>query len=520
MAPGRRVSPRLLFLSVAVLVAMSLARCERGAAPDSGFVAVANLSDQEASFHWQSPGLAGTTVLGGSGTEPIAPCSEYDRGFGPGGQKITITAGEATGSFTLAAPGTGQQTLHITIGADRVIAETDAAAFPASPFCTGEAPTASTATPAPTPSLPSSVDGMPLVRLPAGTLTVDVPDVLSPQPGGPPTGPFLYDSTGAKGARLFVVDVHGGSVREIPLPATPRRQSQVALDGDTLVAEIWGHTGPAPAEPGVPCSGDEGQPLAWRLLAARVGADGLPAEAWRTIDTGTAERPYRPPHVGEWCNPTMAPPFAVAAGRIVYAVEASTAGAPEASTVLVRAIADGAVERTYPAARQVTGLALSESTVAWTQSANELIDGEETPDWQLMRATLDANSASAVSPVASETQVWPPGILLDGDGVVVSDDRTVVRVGSSGSATIDPGAPGRDCIASAIDRGLVALGCSDQAGNRWTAVWTNETGIRAIGDPRLGLGPAGFHDGWLFVEGYDYGRQQAILDAIPEAALR
>lgn len=109
--------------------------CQRGQAPSNGLVHVANLGTAEVSLHWQSPGVLGTPVLGGSGTEPIRACSLYVGGFAPGDHRLTITTARATKSFTLAAPASGQVVLWVVIRADGTIEETAAADGPASPYC-------------------------------------------------------------------------------------------------------------------------------------------------------------------------------------------------------------------------------------------------------------------------------------------------------------------------------------------------------------------------------------------------
>lgn len=117
------------------IAAASLAACDGPAAYANGLVQVANLSQTDASFHWQSPGLLGTPLLGGSGTEPIRACGTYARGFGPGDQQVTITSASDTASFVLAAPSDGQTVVWYVIGPDGSIRETTAAAAPASPYC-------------------------------------------------------------------------------------------------------------------------------------------------------------------------------------------------------------------------------------------------------------------------------------------------------------------------------------------------------------------------------------------------
>lgn len=130
MPPAGRLPLGLL------LIAVLVAACQQwGGAPDNGLVQVANEGTVEGSFHWQSPGLFGTPLLGESGTEPVRPCELYARGFAPGTQDITVSIGGTPKSWVLDAPGSGQVVLFIVIGRDGTISEVPADQAPASPFC-------------------------------------------------------------------------------------------------------------------------------------------------------------------------------------------------------------------------------------------------------------------------------------------------------------------------------------------------------------------------------------------------
>lgn len=113
---------------------LAMAGCDR-AAPSVGMVRVVNESRAEASIHWQSPGLLGTQVFGGSGTEPILPCASYTRGFADGDQSIVITTKVASRSFVLEARSTRPTTRSLVIRPDGAIEETTETDLPASPYC-------------------------------------------------------------------------------------------------------------------------------------------------------------------------------------------------------------------------------------------------------------------------------------------------------------------------------------------------------------------------------------------------
>jgi hypothetical protein len=110
--------------SVAALaIATLLAACQGPVAPSNGLVTVVNASSMTASLRWQSPGVLGTGVLGESGTELVAPCQPYARGFPPGAHRITLEVGSASHSFELDAPTSGQLSLVIAIGKDGTVSQ-------------------------------------------------------------------------------------------------------------------------------------------------------------------------------------------------------------------------------------------------------------------------------------------------------------------------------------------------------------------------------------------------------------
>ncbi len=117
-----------------VVAVFAIASC-RGTAPSNGLVQIANVSATEASFHWHSPGLLGTPLLGGSGTEPVPACEAYTRGFAPGDQRITVTSASSARAFDLVVPSSGQRLLEVVIRPDGRIEEITPPDAPASPYC-------------------------------------------------------------------------------------------------------------------------------------------------------------------------------------------------------------------------------------------------------------------------------------------------------------------------------------------------------------------------------------------------
>jgi len=107
------LTKRLLGAAVAIVVIAC------GQAPSVGLLTIVNASKSPASVHWQEAGL-----LGKSGTEPVAACETYVRGFGPSDVELTVTTPSATSTFRLRAPEGSQTTLVLRIESDGSVRET------------------------------------------------------------------------------------------------------------------------------------------------------------------------------------------------------------------------------------------------------------------------------------------------------------------------------------------------------------------------------------------------------------
>jgi hypothetical protein len=432
---------------------------------------------------------------------------------------------DAAGSAIVSYGNTGKQAYYTIVrngsSLRAVFLELVAAPLPSGALASSSA----SATPAPT-----TLGGMPVVPVdPAGLLTVDVPDSPARQEGNAPTGPYVYLLTGGGNHGLVVADIGGGSERPVAVDLAPQEGiSQALLDRSWIALMIWRHTGAAPTDPGVPCSGNEGQPIAWRIVVAHLGADGLPDTPWRQIDTGIARRAFRPPLAGEYCDGPQVPNLAFAGGRLAYGVEAATAARPGASRILVRDDSGGAPIDVVDVASQVLLVQLSLAAVAWSESANELL-GATTPSWQIMEAPLDQTASPREVPLGSNAtpaENFPPLFLLDGSSVIASIDEfagasgQVVRVTGTRIEAIDPGTAGVDCGAWSIVANVLVLGCQDQDGRLWTAIQSG-TGSMAALEVRgsTDLSPIAFDGQWLVVAQYDYQRQQSMFEAIPTGSL-
>jgi hypothetical protein len=110
---------------VAGIALLSLSAGCRGHLPVHAVVSVANLSRDQATFHWESPGLFPDT-----GTEPIVACGSYVRAFDAGDQRITITRGASKLEFALSAPTSGEKMMWIVVASDGRISEASEATAP------------------------------------------------------------------------------------------------------------------------------------------------------------------------------------------------------------------------------------------------------------------------------------------------------------------------------------------------------------------------------------------------------
>jgi hypothetical protein len=392
-------------------------------------------------------------------------------------------------------------------------------------------------TPTPPSPAPATVDeGMPVVVVPPAAIrTAPIPDSLRVQAGAAPTGPYAY-LQGIGNRTLYVADAGGGSERAVPLALAADEQiDEVRTDGSWIVVAVSQPATPGASENGLTCGQQERLPRAWRILAAPLGADGLPSGPFRKIDSGVASRAFEVPgSAGLACPYPATPPVALAADEVAYAVEASGA----ASTVLVRPLPTGTFgltyARTYASPSQVYQVALSATAVAWSETANGLTD-RPTPDWRVMTASIMTGAPRQVplGVVAGPAHGFPPSLLLDGNAVIASLDQftgvsgTVVRVDGDTVETVDSGRPHRNCGAGGADGGVIVLYCNGttMSGDTatltsWVAVWSAASGLRALGGGAA-MAPVELWiaNGWAVWTGVD-ANQHAVLMGVRLSALR
>ena len=404
------------------------------------------------------------------------------------------------------------------------------------PALTGTPPSPATTAPTPSSSAPVVVDeGMQVVAVPPAAIRMaPIPDSPGVQAGGTPTGPYVY-LQGIGNRTFYVADAGGGSERAIPLTLSADEQiDEVQTDDAWIVVAVSGPATPGVSENGLTCRQQEQQPRAWRILAAPLGADGLPSGPYQKIDAGVASRAFEVPgNAGLACPYPATPPVALAAHEVAYAVEASGA----ASTVLVRPLPTGTFgltyARTYASPSQVYQVALSATAVAWSETGNGLTDGP-TPDWRVMTASIMTGSPHQVplGVVAGPSHAFLPGLLLDGNAVIASRDQftggggTVVRVVGDTVETVDPGHPHRNCGAGGADGGVIVLYCNGTTVSgdtatltSWVALWSAASGLRALGGgAAMAPGELWIANGWAVWTGVD-AYQHAVLMGVWLSAL-
>ena len=316
------------------------------------------------------------------------------------------------------------------------------------------------ATPVPPSTLPPYVD-MPVVSVP-GWSPVAV-EVHSSKRKPPVVGPFYYDD-GLNNGDLDVTDIGTGSVRTIRLPLRKNEVSS-ALDANQrwLVVE---------ADKGVESCEGEGPGVAWRLLVASLGADGLPRKAFRAVAAG--------------CTQAFELSGALSGSRLAYAPPADVW--QSGSTVVVvnlQADGSGVPVAKYPAHWQVVDVAASSEAVAWIESANGT-SNRGMRGWAVKLARDGDPAPSEVNVGDHGAKSYPESFALDGTAVVASlssptfPSEPVVRSDGGSVSVVAPVAPGRTCTALGTAGTHVVLECYGSE-YEWLAVWSSWGGLRAIG---------------------------------------
>ena len=384
------------------------------------------------------------------------------------------------------APGAGGQSLPAVARAS------------ATASATPEASSTPSATPAsPEPTLPdwASQLGMPIAAvLPSVQRTTTPPFPLADAAGGSVTGPFSYavsDGVGGTGATIEVVDIGGGSVRSVPSPAGAGEKLTQLLVGDTwLVAALGSPAGSCPAT---------GTATAWRIVAAPIGADGMPG-AFAPVDAGAMTGKELPFELSGFaysgtCSDPYVPPLALTGNRLAWAVPANGA-ADAGSVVKVEWLDTPDVAPAQLVARtHVLGLALSTDAIAWVESSNGRANGGH-PGWRVMESDGPASPLARMTAVnigqtASAEDYGPPDILLDGTTLIVT--RSYPRIQATSVASVSGGQievltakrDSQPCWVFAAAHGRVMMTCGglvsgDTGARSFLVTWTAAGGLRAV----------------------------------------
>lgn len=132
----KRRTPRRLNVPGALLaMAAILHGCESGTGLTDGLLQVANLSRDEATLTWQSPGILGTPVLQSTESEAIPSCDVIQRGFGSEDTPVSVTTVSSELAITMSSRNSGPTVRWVVIAMDGSIKEVPADEAPASPYC-------------------------------------------------------------------------------------------------------------------------------------------------------------------------------------------------------------------------------------------------------------------------------------------------------------------------------------------------------------------------------------------------
>jgi hypothetical protein len=390
---------------------------------------------------------------------------------------LVVAAVVAVSRPSTPAPVSGGPSLPVSASATA----SDSAAASSTPAASATAPAS------PSQALPPYL-AMPVISVTGLTpATTRVEDPATPQDGGAPQGPYVYQQFGTS---ITVVDATGGSVRAITPPL---------LAGEGISSAAWSRDWLAlvVAGPLDPCGVDERRDRTdWRILAAPLGADGLPRSdlglrrVFSVVASGASTTQFLAPgELGFNCAHPKAPAIALDGALLASALPAD---AHHGSAVTVRRLQvmpglNWSVS--FTASHQVLIVAVSQVAVSWVESANGLTNGDKA-DWSVQEARFGDTGSVAVSigETASPTNI-EPDVVLDGAAVLANRDQfaavrgSVVRVDDGTLTVVAPESPNRECFALGASGSHVLLECGGTAdGTRtWLAVWSPGGGLRAIG---------------------------------------
>ncbi len=294
----------------------------------------------------------------------------------------------------------------------------------------------------------------------------------------------------------------------------------VVADGMELVVVVWHSEGPS-TEPRSPCPAVVQQPRAWRILVARLDANGRPG-SFAAFAAGKNTIVFGGPMGGEGCQATSIPSVSVSDGLIAYSLDDSTPQRPYGSRILIRALTDGTTLRDLATPTHVLSLELSGTTIAWLEA-----DGDNP-------TSLPLRLSTAAQPAAQDMEVlstpggqmsWSlPSFSLAGNSLAWERYGTgqVWMRDLIGGDEQQVSPSGLVCMLGGIAPRTVAMNCGDDASGLQQnladapslVVWSVGVGLRLV----VGIPPVlteKLSNGWIAVVPKDRGSVQAFpLDSL------
>jgi len=335
-------------------------------------------------------------------------------------------------------------------------------------------------------------------------------------------GPHLYGvlrGVTPSADQLLVADMTNGTVTSIDVPLGQGERisnafgygeevAPVATDGDWIAVVVWRRVGPQ-GTGGAPCSSDAGQPLAWRILVAPIDrSTGLPNGQFREVQRGESQRTFTLFGQGEGCSGPRLPRISLAKGRLAYDVEDPSSGRPDGSRIAVHWLDGSKPDLVVPTTSQVVYLALSNVTVAWTESVSDPGTGVQ-PSWDV-QASTDAAQAARVVDLGAD----PTSFRLSAQIRIDEATITWTRVGENAPDDVWLGSLSADsvrrvspeaasCEGGGIAGGVLGLLCSSTSAPSQTYIldWSSAADLRVLlGLPSPRKAPL-VSEGWLTYEG-------------------
>lgn len=382
------------------------------------------------------------------------------------------------------------------------------------------------------PSVPSdgpspSVDATgpyPIVQIPENVIrSVVMPSEFMQAHRMRSDGPFaVLDELGppssGHGQGIWLVDLTAGTARVIATASGSDVAWAPDISGRRIVWTEW-HYANVAAWSGT---------LAWRVMALDLDAGGPTIVAHGT----NARLDYNNGRGGL----QAAPPLAQVDGNLIaYTLEDTGPGRPQGWKIVIRSLADGAVERTVPTKQAIYSLALANDSVAWSEGLLDL-PGSFTYAARLMVSTPEHPRPREVAKDAFEVLLDSDRLSWIGDPIAsqkgiglaqhprlftaVLDDLRADPVSAPADGIIEKGAywpaAGDGFITWADDQDTGPDRHPDPTGDH-LVVWDQRSDQAVQLEPTAGMILSGVGGGWL--TWYDDWRSPRIIVAgIPIAS--